>query len=135
MYNRLPECLEREHGTVRLLKESPRGSVRLIRRRRSGRRFILRRSTGNGEVCRRLLALPAAICSGDLRRRHLHPPQRQPLRRGRTTFTGPVHIEKRAFGLSWIYDLDFMGSGDGGGSPPPPGLPHLRLAHRRAGAG
>lgn len=120
-YNWLPECLEREYETVRLLKESPRGSVRLIRRRRSGRRFILRRSTGNGEVYRRLLALPAAICSGDLRRRHLIPRSVNLCGGGRTTFTGPVHIEKRAFGLSWIYDLDFMGSGDGGGSPPPPG--------------
>nr|WP_325186620.1 protein kinase [uncultured Oscillibacter sp.] len=37
------------------MKESPRGSVRLIRHRQSGRRFILRRFTGNGEVYRKLL--------------------------------------------------------------------------------
>lgn len=40
---------------VRLLKESPRGSVELIRHRESGRQFILRRFTGNGEVYRKLL--------------------------------------------------------------------------------
>ena len=37
------------------MKESPRGSVRLIRHLVSGRRFILRRFSGNGEVYRRLL--------------------------------------------------------------------------------
>ena len=37
------------------MKESPRGSVRLIRHLASGRRFILRRFSGNGEVYRRLL--------------------------------------------------------------------------------
>ncbi len=55
MYTWLLECLEREYETLRLLKESPRGSVRLIRHRQSGRRFILRRFTGNGEVYRKLL--------------------------------------------------------------------------------
>lgn len=55
MYTWLLECLEREYETVRLLKESPRGSVRLIRHRQSGRPFILRRFTGNGEVYRKLL--------------------------------------------------------------------------------
>lgn len=37
------------------MKESPRGSVRLIRHRKSGRPFILRRFTGNGEVYQKLL--------------------------------------------------------------------------------
>ena len=37
------------------MKESPRGSVRLIRHRDSGQRFILRRFTGSGEVYQRLL--------------------------------------------------------------------------------
>lgn len=55
MYTWLLECLEQEYETVRLLKESPRGSVRLIRHRQSGRRFILRCFTGNGEVYRKLL--------------------------------------------------------------------------------
>lgn len=40
---------------IRLIKESPRGSVRLIRHRATGQKFILRRFTGNGEVYRMLL--------------------------------------------------------------------------------
>ena len=51
----LSEQLKLEFEEVRLLKESPRGSVRLIRHRASGKQFILRRFTGNGEVYRRLL--------------------------------------------------------------------------------
>ena len=51
----LSEAIETEFEELRLLKESPRGSVRLIRHRQSGRRFILRRFTGNGEVYRKLL--------------------------------------------------------------------------------
>ena len=35
---------------------------------------------------------------------------------GRTTFTGPIHIEpSRNTGLSWIYNLDLVGSGEGVG--------------------
>lgn len=37
------------------MKESSRGSVRLIRHSATGKRFILRRFTGNGEVYRKLL--------------------------------------------------------------------------------
>ena len=55
IYSWLSEQLKLEFEEVRLLKESPRGSVRLIRHRASGKRFILRRFTGNGEVYRRLL--------------------------------------------------------------------------------
>lgn len=40
---------------MRLLKESPRGSVRLIRHKATGRTFILHRFTGSGEVYRKLL--------------------------------------------------------------------------------
>ncbi len=49
MYAWLLECLKQEYEIVRLLKESPRGSIQLIRHRKSGQRFILRRFTGNGE--------------------------------------------------------------------------------------
>ena len=49
------EQLDLEFEKLRLLKESPRGSVELIRHRESGRQFILRRFTGNGEVYRKLL--------------------------------------------------------------------------------
>ena len=55
MYGWLEKCLEEEYETLRLLKESPRGSVWLIRHRQSGRPFILRRFTGSGEVYRKLL--------------------------------------------------------------------------------
>lgn len=34
---------------------------------------------------------------------------------GRTTFTGPVRITPSGTGLSWIYDIDFVGSGEGVG--------------------
>ena len=49
------KTLEELYETVRLLKETPRSSVRLIRRRTTGRLFILRRFTGNGEVYRQLM--------------------------------------------------------------------------------
>ncbi len=55
IYAWLNEQLRTEFEVVRLLKESPRGSVELIRHRESGRQFILRRFTGNGEVYRKLL--------------------------------------------------------------------------------
>ena len=56
MYTWLSERLDEEFETVRTLKVSPRGSVRLIRHRAAGQRFILRRFTGNGEVYRKLLS-------------------------------------------------------------------------------
>lgn len=55
IYSWLSEQLRTEFEEVRLLKESPRGSVRLSRHRASGQKFILRRFQGNGEVYRRLL--------------------------------------------------------------------------------
>lgn len=57
IYNWLLEVLKEEYETVRLLKESPRGSVCFIRRRENGRRFILRQFTGSGEVYRKLLGI------------------------------------------------------------------------------
>ena len=56
MYTWLETILREEYEQVRLLKESPRGSVRLVRHKNSGKRFILRRFTGNGEVYRKLLS-------------------------------------------------------------------------------
>ena len=56
MYSWLSEQLRSKFEEVRLLKESPRGSVRLIRHNASGKQFILRRFQGNGEVYRRLLS-------------------------------------------------------------------------------
>ena len=55
MYSWLSEQLRSKFEEVRLSKESPRGSVRLIRHNASGKLFILRRFQGNGEVYRRLL--------------------------------------------------------------------------------
>lgn len=55
MYDWLLERLREQFQEVRLLKESPRGSVRLLRHTATGRRFILRHFTGNAEVYRKLL--------------------------------------------------------------------------------
>ena len=56
MYAWLLDALEREYDLVRVLKESPRGSVRLIRHRATGQKFILRQFTGNAEVYQKLLS-------------------------------------------------------------------------------
>ncbi len=55
IYTWLSDVIQAEYDALRLLKESPRGRVELIRHRASGRRFILRRFTGSGEVYQRLL--------------------------------------------------------------------------------
>ena len=55
MYTWLEQVLEEEYEQCRLLKENPRGGVFLIRHKSSGKRFILRRFTGNGEVYKKLL--------------------------------------------------------------------------------
>ena len=55
MYDWLLERLREKFQEVRLLKESPRGSVRLLRHTATGRRLILRHFTGNAEVYRKLL--------------------------------------------------------------------------------
>ena len=51
----LENAVEAEFDALRILKEGPRGSVRLIRHKTTGQRFILRRFTGNGEVYQKLL--------------------------------------------------------------------------------
>ena len=55
IYTWLSNALQEEYELVRILKESPRGSVQLIRHNATGRRLILRRFTGNPEVYRKLL--------------------------------------------------------------------------------
>ena len=55
MFEWLLESLTREFQEVRLLKESPRGSVHLLRHRGTGKQFVLRRFAGNAEVYQRLL--------------------------------------------------------------------------------
>ena len=56
MYAWLSCVLQEEYALVRLLKESPRGSVYLIQHRATGKKFILRRFTGNAEVYQKLLS-------------------------------------------------------------------------------
>ena len=56
IYTWLLKALQEEYEQIRLLKESPRGSVRLIRHRSTGQKFILRRFTGNAEVYQKLLS-------------------------------------------------------------------------------
>ena len=55
IYTWLSEILQKEYEPVRLMKESPRGNIRLIRHRASGRKFVLRRFRGNAGVYRKLL--------------------------------------------------------------------------------
>ena len=55
IYTWLSQTLQAEYEEIALLKQSPRGSVRSIRHKATGRQFILRRFVGNPEVYRRLL--------------------------------------------------------------------------------
>ena len=55
IYQWLVSALQEEFEPVRLLKESPRGAVELVRHRATGRRFVLHRFTGSAEVYRVLL--------------------------------------------------------------------------------
>lgn len=47
--------MREEYEPIRLIKESPRGSVRLIRHKATGKKLILRCFHGNAEVYRKLL--------------------------------------------------------------------------------
>lgn len=55
MYRWLLNVVRSEYEDVRLLKESERGSIRLLRHKTAGQRCILRRYQGNGEVYHKLL--------------------------------------------------------------------------------
>ena len=55
IYNWLLHALQEEFDVRRLLKQSPRGSVSLIRHKATGKRFILRRTVGSAEVYCKLL--------------------------------------------------------------------------------
>ena len=52
MYGSLLKALEERYESVRLLKEGPRGSIRLIRHKATGQQFVLRKFTGRAEVYR-----------------------------------------------------------------------------------
>ncbi|WP_242623699.1 serine/threonine protein kinase [Intestinimonas massiliensis (ex Afouda et al. 2020)] len=55
IYTWLTDALRAEFELVDTLKKSPRGSVRLIRHKSTGKKFILRQFTGNPEVYQKLL--------------------------------------------------------------------------------
>ncbi|WP_243152165.1 protein kinase [Pseudoflavonifractor sp. 524-17] len=56
IFDWLQDALDTNFEVVRILKEGPRSSVRLIRHVATGKRFILRRFQGSGEVYQRLLS-------------------------------------------------------------------------------
>ena len=55
LYESLLEAVTTEYDTLRGLKQSPRGTVSVVRHKKSGTRYIFRRYSGSGEVYRRLL--------------------------------------------------------------------------------
>ena len=55
LYESLLEAVTTEYDTLRVLKQSPRGTVSVVRHKKSGTRYIFRRYSGSGEVYRRLL--------------------------------------------------------------------------------
>ena len=57
IYSSLLEAIEQEYEPVRSLKEGARGSVSVVRHRKSGRRYVFRHFSGSGEVYRKLLTV------------------------------------------------------------------------------
>lgn len=55
LYESFLEAVTTEYDTLRMLKQSPRGTVSVVRHKKSGTRYIFRRYSGSGEVYRRLL--------------------------------------------------------------------------------
>lgn len=55
LYESLLEAVTTEYDTLHVLKRSPRGTVSVVRHKKSGTRYIFRRYSGSGEVYRRLL--------------------------------------------------------------------------------
>lgn len=55
LYESFLEAVITEYDTLRVLKQSPRGTVSVVRHKKSGTRYIFRRYSGSGEVYRRLL--------------------------------------------------------------------------------
>ena len=55
LYGSLLEAVTTEYDTLRVLKQSPRGTVSVVRHKKSGTRYVFRRYSGSGEVYRRLL--------------------------------------------------------------------------------
>lgn len=57
MYTYLMNQIETGYETVKCLKDTPKGSVTLLRHKVSGRRYVLKEFEGSGEVFRRLLSV------------------------------------------------------------------------------
>lgn len=55
LYESFLEAVTTEFDTRRVLKQSPRGTVSVVRHKKSGTRYVFRRYSGSGEVYRRLL--------------------------------------------------------------------------------
>ena len=55
LYESFWEAVTTEYDTIRVLKQSPRGTVSVVRHKKSGTRYVFRRYSGSGEVYRRLL--------------------------------------------------------------------------------
>ena len=55
LYESFFEAVTTEYDTLRVLKQSPRGTVSVVRHKKSGTRYVFRRYSGSGEVYRRLL--------------------------------------------------------------------------------
>ena len=55
VYDGLLDAIQTEYDLVRQLKKSERGSVRVVRHRQSGVRFVFRRYEGSGAVYQKLL--------------------------------------------------------------------------------
>lgn len=55
LYESFWEAVTTEYDTLRVLKQSPRGTVFVVRHKKSGTRYVFRRYSGSGEVYRRLL--------------------------------------------------------------------------------
>ena len=55
LYESFLEAVITEYATLRVLKQSPRGTVSVVRHKKSGTRYVFRRYSGSGEVYRRLL--------------------------------------------------------------------------------
>ena len=55
LYESFWEAVTTEYDTLRVLKQSPRGTVSVVQHKKSGTRYVFRRYSGSGEVYRRLL--------------------------------------------------------------------------------
>ena len=55
LYESFLEAVTTEYDTLHVLKQSPRGTVSVVRHKKSGTRYVFRRYSGSGEVYRRLL--------------------------------------------------------------------------------